>query len=212
MKFKAVLAVVFASVGLFSGAAMAQQGELIISPSYIKPGCTGWQFKESGSIGSTPGSNAPSSYQTFAVSCNGGFVAQKSVLIYTNGNPNTCSVILLNTTGYTLTGGSSCSTFEVRSTVVVPVGELIISPSYIKPGCTGWVFKESGIIGSTPGSNAPSSYQTFVVSCNGGYVAQKSVLIYTNGNPNTCSVILHNTTGYTLTGGSSCSAFEVRAK
>ena len=211
MRFNSVVAMVLACTGFFSGAAMAQQGELIISPSYIKPGCTGWEFKEGGSIGSPPGSNAPSSYQLFAVSCNGGYVAKKTVLIYTNGNSNTCTVSLINTAGYTLTG-TNCSTFEVRSAVVVPLGELIISPSYIKPGCTGWVFKEGGSIGSPPGSSAPSSYQTFAVSCNGAYVAQKSVLIYTNGSANTCSVILLNTTSYTLTGGSSCSAFEVRAK
>ena len=115
MRFNSVVAMVLACTGFFSGAAMAQQGELIISPSYIKPGCTGWEFKEGGSIGSPPGSSAPSSYQTFAVSCNGAYLAQKSVLIYTNGSANTCSVILLNTTSYTLTGGSSCSAFEVRA-------------------------------------------------------------------------------------------------
>lgn len=132
MRFSTVAVMVFAGFSFFSGAAMAQQGELIVSPGYIKPGCGSWEFKEGGSIGSTPGSNAPASYQIYALACNGGYIVQKSVTLYSNGAQASCTIILLNNTSYTLTG-SQCSSFEVRAAAQVNL-PIPATPAYAYTG------------------------------------------------------------------------------
>lgn len=132
MRFSTFVAMVFAGFSLFSGAAMAQQGELIVSPSYIKPGCGSWELKESGSIGSTPGSIAPTNYKIYALACNGGYIVQKSISFYSNGTHATCAIILLNSTSYTLTT-SQCSSFEVRTAAQVNL-PIPSTPAYAYTG------------------------------------------------------------------------------
>jgi hypothetical protein len=115
--------------GLFSGFASAQQGELIISQSYIKAGCTGWEFKEGGGVGTTGEPQYPKTYQVFAVSCNGGYVARKTQLFYGNGSLYSCNIALMDTTTYTLSS-TSCTSFEVRTKVTPPLLEVPAAPTY----------------------------------------------------------------------------------
>jgi hypothetical protein len=117
----------------FAGSASAQQGELIISPSYIKTGCTGWEFKEGGKTGGTGDPLQPHSYQVFAVSCNGGYVARKTQLLYSNGSLFRCEIALIDTTTYTLSN-TSCTSFEVRTKVTPPTLAVPAAPTYAYTG------------------------------------------------------------------------------
>ena len=131
MKRSILIAATFVS-SLLAGSVFAQQGELIVSPSYIKPGCGNWELKQTGSIGSTPGSNAPTSFQVYMLACNGGYIVQKSIALYSNGTQATCSIILLNNTSYTLTG-NQCTSFEVHSTTLVNL-PVPATPAYAYKG------------------------------------------------------------------------------
>ncbi len=119
--------------GLFSGFASAQQGELIISQSYIKAGCSGWEFREGGGVGSTGEPQYPKTYQVFTVSCNGGYVARKTQLFYGNGNLYSCNIALMDTTTYTLSS-TSCTSFEVRTKVTPPPLVVPAAPTYAYTG------------------------------------------------------------------------------
>ncbi len=101
--------------GLFSGFAFAQQGELIVSQSYIKPDCSGWDLRESGTTGAPSG--GPYTYQVYTVSCNGGYVVRKTQLFYSNGALHSCRIDLVNSANYTL-NSNTCTLFEVRAAVV----------------------------------------------------------------------------------------------
>lgn len=118
--FKKILTSILFVTGMYTGFASAQQGELIVSQNYIKSGCTGWEFREGGPTGGTPGDQYPRSYQVHTVSCNGGYVVRKTQLFYGNGSLYSCRIDLINTTGYTLSS-SSCTSFEVRAYVPAPV-------------------------------------------------------------------------------------------
>ncbi len=118
--FKKILTSMLFVTGLSAGFALAQQGELVISQNYIKPGCSNWEFKEAGGTGAPSGGVYPRSYQIFGVTCNGSPVAKKTQLFYENGSLHSCRIDLINTTGYTLSS-SSCASFEVRVSVPQPV-------------------------------------------------------------------------------------------
>ncbi|WP_039916912.1 hypothetical protein [Cellvibrio mixtus] len=114
MSKKMLTSMLFMS-GLFSGFASAQQGELIVNQSYIKPGCSGWNLNESGATGAPSG--GPHTYQVYTVSCNGGYVVRKTQLFYSNGSLYSCRIDLVNSTSYTL-NSNACTSFEVRAAVV----------------------------------------------------------------------------------------------
>ena len=142
MKLPSFIAVLFTCAGLYSGSVSAQQGELIISPTYIKAGCTGWEFKEGGSTGAPSGSY-PRSYRIFAVSCDGGYVAKKTQLFYENGVQHSCSIELMNTSTYVLSS-NSCTSFEVRTKGAPPVIPVPAMPAYAYMGNVGGCGAMSG--------------------------------------------------------------------
>ncbi|PUA27991.1 MAG: hypothetical protein B0W54_15935 [Cellvibrio sp. 79] len=130
---KKILSGVLLVSGLFSGFASAQQGELIVSQSYIKAGCTGWEFREGGGVGTTGEPQYPKTYRVDIVSCNGGHVVRKVQLFYGNGSLYSCNVALLDTDAYTLSS-TSCTSFEVRTKVTPLPLEVPAAPTYAHIG------------------------------------------------------------------------------
>ena len=146
MRLSSFFAVLFAGVGLFPVATIAQQGELVISSTYIKAGCSGWAFLEGGSTGAPSGAQYPRSYQITAVTCDGGYVAKKTQSFYENGSLHSCRIDLMNTSAYVLSS-NTCTSFEVRE-----LGALLIpaTPAYAYMGNVGGCGAMSGGGGACP--------------------------------------------------------------
>lgn len=174
MKLRSLLLAGITFFGVFAGSAFAQQGELIASQNYIKPGCVGWVFLESG-----PGhaGDPTHRYEAYSLTCNGVYVASKTITLR-NNVLETCNINLLETTTYTL-NATPCAGFEIRTKAIVtaPV-PAILAYAYIgnfAPGC-----------GNRPNCTAPQYFVAWPVTQYASYyqyLFNGGVLAGTTPNP-----------------------------